>query len=318
MLSPTIVGTIIYACMLIILCIGFTLTHIMEKFPNFAHASYATIGTMLTFNFVRIWGYNPYLVIPFAFLLGGGIGVALYVSVVRPMQRRGRGGITLTFATLALSIVLTAFLAIYSYWVMYTYGFRAGSFILKSYDFTWLGYPGVFFVAPLISIVLVVSLHVFLTRARFGVAIRAAYENPVLSSALGVNITKVHLVSWFLTGAMSALAGAILPLWMSTRLGSSDELLVSVIAGSVLGGLDNIYGAIIGGIVIAMAQRILPGLLIRVFGIWIAGYEPFAPILVIVTVLLLEPQGITGFVNGEHSTLQRIWGRLTRPSASDK
>lgn len=273
---------------------------------------------MFVYTFVRLWGYNPHRAWPLAFILDGEVGVALYVLVVRPIRKAGSGGVTLTFAMFALSFVLAALLAVYSYWVMKRYGFRTAGFMLRGYDFRWMGYPGILFAAPLTCVVLVVALHLFLTRSRFGIAIRAAAEDPGLATSLGVNTFHIHLASWFMTGAMSALAGAVLPLWQPTGLGGSDKLLMSIIAGSVLGGIDNIYGAIVSGLAGALAQRVLPGLLIRALGIWIGGYEPMVPILVIVTILLIEPKGITGILNREHTSLRRVrraLGRLSAPSS---
>ncbi len=128
----------------------------------------------------------------------------------------------------------------------------------------------------------------------------------------------MHVASWFITGALAGLAGAALPLWQPTSLSGSDRLMMSVIAGSVLGGLDNIYGAIVGGVVLAYAQRILPGVLIRTFGIWIAGYEPLMPLLMIAVVLWLEPRGITGVLDvstGRAGRLDRAIRRLLRSRA---
>jgi branched-subunit amino acid ABC-type transport system permease component len=79
MLPSIAVGAVIYACIMILLCVGFSLTHMMKKFLNFAHAEYASIGTMFTYSFVRLWGCNPYLVWPLVSLLGGVVGVALYL-----------------------------------------------------------------------------------------------------------------------------------------------------------------------------------------------------------------------------------------------
>ncbi|MFB0557687.1 MAG: branched-chain amino acid ABC transporter permease [Candidatus Bathyarchaeia archaeon] len=311
MLTPIVIGTIMYASMLVLLCIGFTFTHMIEKFPNFAHTSYASIGTLFAYNFVRLWGYNPYAAWPFAALLGGFFGVALYVLIVLPMQKIGTSGIHITFAMFALTYVINAVLAVFSYWVMIKYGFRTGRFMLKTYDFTFNGLPGILFMAPVTSIALVTLLHLFLTRSKFGVAIRATIEDPELASGLGVNTFRVHIASWFLTGAIAGLAGAALPLWQPTSLSGSDQLMMSVIAGSVLGGLDNIYGAIVGGVAFAYAQRILPGVLIRAFGIWIAGYEPLVPVLVITIVLWLEPRGITGTIDGSAGRAGRL-GRAIR------
>lgn len=312
MLPPSVIGVIVYSGMLIILCIGFSLTYLMEKFPNFAHVSYASIGTIISYYLVRMHGFNPYLSAPISSVIGGFLGIALYLLIVKPLQDRGRGGIELTFAMFALSIILSAFISVFSYWVLITYRFRTSGFILVDYDFSLVGYPGIFFVAPVLSVCLVVSLHLFLTRTRFGIALRATAEDPGLAASLGVNLLHTHLSSWFLTGAMSSLAGSLLPLWLPTNLGWSDTLLVSVIAGSVVGGLDNVYGAILGGILVSLAQKTIPSLLVGVLGLWIAGYEPLAPILIIVAVLMVEPQGIVGVLNDERSWLWKAWRRFSQ------
>jgi len=306
------VSVIIYASILVILCAGFSLTHMIEKFPNFAHAAYSTIGTMFIFTFTKLWDYNPYLGWPLASLLGGVVGVGLYLLVVRPLQRRGRGEITLSFAMLALSYVLFAILSTYSYWFMVTYRFTTNLFLLRSYDYVWMGYPGVFYAAPLTCVAIVVSLHLFLARSKFGIALRATAENPELAVTLGINVFRIHVLSWFLAGTMSALAGAIIPLWLPTNVGYADKLLMSVIAGSVLGGLDNVYGSMLGGFLVAFAQRVLPGVLRNFLDVWVIEYAPMIPMFVIIVGLLLNPKGITGIMEGEKSPLKRIRAALSR------
>lgn len=312
MLTVTAIGSIMYASILILLCIGFSFTHMMEKFPNFAHTSYASIGTIFTFAMVRIGGYNPYFAWPIASLASGLISVILYIIIVRPMQRRGTSRIHITFALFALSYVINSTLAVFSYWVMVTQGYRTEGFILRRYDFALMGLPGILFMAPVTCISLVILLHLFLTKSKFGIAIRATAEDPHLATTLGVNILHVHITSWFLTGAMAGLAGAVLPLWQATGFSGSDTLMMNVIAGSVLGGLNNIYGAIIGGLALAFTQRILPGVLIRIFGIWIAGYQSLFPLLIIIAILFIEPEGILGMLYNGSDRVQRLKGTINQ------
>ncbi len=313
MLLPLAIGTAIYAGMLVILCIGFTFTYMMEKFPNFAHTSYAVIGTMLTYAMVRIYGCNPYTTWVPASLLGGCLGVALYLLVVRPIKSVGSGSITLSFAMFAIASVIGSVLAIFSYWVLMSQGYRTGSFLLRSYDFKYMGYPGVMLVAPITCVALVVGLRLFFTRVTYGIAMRATAEDEKLASALGVNTFRVHVTSWFMSGALASLAGAILPLWQPTSLDMTDTLLVSVMAGSVVGGLDEIYGAIVGGLAVALAERVLPSLLMKFVGVWIGGYEGLTPILFIFFVLMLNPGGIMGTLRSPRSPIRRLL-RLMRPA----
>ena len=297
MLSVTVINTLMYASILVLLSIGFSFTHMMEKFPNFSHTSYASIGTMFTFILVRILDQNPYIAWPIAAILNGIVAIAIYLIIVVPMQRHGATGIHITFAMYALNYLIAAIMAIFSFWVMKNFDFRTAGFMIRQYDFSFLGYPGIVFTAPLTCVILVTSLHIFLTRNKFGIAIRATAEYPYLSSSLGVDTFKVHIVTWFLVGAMAGVAGAALPLWEVTGFGGNDELMINVIAGSVLGGLDNIYGAIIGGAFLAFTQRILPSILILTFGQWIAGYQSLTPIIVVVSILTIEPRGILGIIS---------------------
>jgi len=311
MLPVAVIGTVMYASVLVLLCVGFTFTHMIEKFPNLAHTSYASIGTVFSFVFVRLWGLNPYLAWPFAALFSGLLAIALYMIIVQPMQRAGVGSIQLTFAMFALTFVINALIAIFSYRVMVAFRFRTFGFVLRGYDFTFMGHPGVLMTAPLIAVTIVVLIHLFLTRTKFGIAIRASTEDPKLASSLGVNIFHVHITSWFLTGALAGLAGAVIPLWYSTRLGGSDELMINVLAGSVLGGLDSIYGAVLGGAFLAYTQRLMPGMLVRAFGVWVANYIPLMPIIVVVSVLLLMPDGIAGVLTLDSGLVGRLKRRMS-------
>jgi branched-chain amino acid transport system permease protein len=278
----------------------------IEKFPNFAHTSFVTIGIMCTYTMVRLWGFNPYLSWPVAALTNGLISVAIYLLVVRPIKRTGSGTIRLTFAMFSLTFIIRSVLSIYSYWVMRTQGFRAIGFMLRDFDFEFMGLPGIAFMAPLACITIIASLHLFLTRTRFGIAIKATSENPQLASTLGINVNHVHVASWFITGALAGLAGAAIPLWEYTKLGYSDTLMINVMAGSVLGGLDNIYGAMVGGAALAFIQTALPGILLGPFGLGIVKFKPLIPVVVIVVILMYEPKGITSILARGSRAIKRI------------
>ena len=305
MLSATSIGMMIQVSILVLLCVGFSFTHMIEKFPNFAHTSFVSIGIICTFTLVRLWGVNPYLAWPITALLNGLVGVAIYILIVRPIRNAGSGAIRLTFALFSLTFLIRSLVSIYSYWVMRTQGFRAVGFMLREFDFEFMGLPGIALLAPLTSLALVLSLHLFLTRTKFGISIKATSENPQLASTLGIDINRVHVASWFITGALAGLAGAAIPLWEYTNLGYSDTLMIDVMAGSVLGGLDNIYGAMVGGAALAFIQTALPRILLGPFGLGIAKFKPLIPITVIIVVLMYEPKGITGILTRGSRAIKR-------------
>lgn len=305
-------NTIINISLLVILCIGFTFTFMMEKFPNFAHTSYASIGTVVAFYLVRFRGFNPYQTWPIAVLVCGLLGVLLYVGIVRPIKAQGMREITLTFTFYIMSHLISMSLAIFSYWLLVSKGVQSSGFMLRNYDFRVNGVSGICVVAPITVLLLVAALNVFLYVSKFGVAMRATAEDEFLAASLGVNIQHVHVASWFVSGALAGLAGAIIPLMTGTSINYSDVLLVNVMAGSVLGGLTSITGAIVGGIVVALAKKSLTYTLMTTFGTWVGMYEELIPIVLLFTVLAIEPNGIMAFkwrevsVHGVKDSLRRL------------
>ena len=305
-------NTIINISLLVILCIGFTFTFMMEKFPNFAHTSYASIGTVVAFYLVRFRGFNPYQTWPVAVLVCGLLGVLLYVGIVRPIKAQGMREITLTFTFYIMSHMISMVLAIFSYWLLVNKGVQSSGFMLRNYDFRVNGVSGIGVVAPITVLLLVAALNVFLYVSKFGIAMRATAEDEFLAASLGVNIQHIHVASWFVSGALAGLAGAIIPLMTATSINYSDVLLVNVMAGSVLGGLTSITGAIVGGVIVVFAKKSLTYTLMTTFGTWVGMYEELIPIVLLFTVLAIEPNGIVAIrwrevsVHGVKDSLRRL------------
>ncbi len=309
MISDAVLGIIIQMGMVVILCIGFTFTYQIEGFPNFAHIGFTLIGTTITFTMTKLMGINPYLSWPVSMTLCGLLGVALYVLIVNPIKRRRDGNIAITLAFYALSVVIETVVGVYSYWIVISRHETTRGFVLNKYDFTFLGIPGVAIMTPLAIVLLVITLHYMLSRTRYGLAIRAVSENEDLSAVFGVNTGRIHMASWFIVGALAGLAGSIIPLWTSMRGNFGSEMLVTVMAGSIIGGLDSIYGAVIGGVLITLFQKGLVLAIMNIetqgkpllinFSILIRGFGKLIPIIFIVLILMLMPDGITGYIKGK-------------------
>ena len=292
---PTIwMSAITYGSMITILSLGFTLTHMTAKIPNFAHGTYAGYGVYVTWTLVRVCHIFPYYGFPLAFLLGGLIGILLYNIVVNTLRRMGGGTIVLTIATIAIQIFMSQGLHIFAYWSRETWGLMSMGFLLKQNDFQIMGFQGIFPASILIVAFTVIALHWMLTRTKIGIAMKATAEDPGLASVLGIDINRIQVLSWFLTGGMAALAGAMVPMWFMGSPIVGGGLLSSCMAGSLLGGLDNIYGAVMGGFSIGVLEIILTGSLQRWVGLWVGEYRPLVPMIMTILVLLVEPAGLSG------------------------
>jgi branched-subunit amino acid ABC-type transport system permease component len=206
----------------------------------------------------------------------------------------GGGAIVLTISTLAIQIFLTAFIQIYAYYLRERFSTYAMAFLLKESDFMFAGFPGIFVVSLTLTIGSVLALHYMLTRTRIGVAMRATAEDPELASVLGINTNQIQLFSWFLTGGLACLAGAMIPLWFQSTPQSGAMIITSIMAGSLLGGFNSIYGSVIGGAIVGMSEIMLTTWGQALIGVWVGEYRPLIPMIFLVSILLVEPEGLQG------------------------
>lgn len=292
---PTIwMSAIVYASEITILSIGFTLTYLTAKIPNFAHGTYAGIGIYIAFTMNKIYKINPYVSFPVSFILGGLVSVLIYYLVINVLMKLGGGSVVLTISTLAIQIFMTAAIYIYAYYLNRVFSTYTMGFMLKEADFQIGGYQGIFPVALCIVIVTVIILHLLLTKTNTGIAMRATAEDPELSQVIGVNTNRIQVFSWFLTGGLACLAGSMIPMWFMSFPASGAAIITSIMAGSLLGGLDNIYGAILGGFGVGLSEILITTFLTENVSVKIGEYRPLIPMFFLIAVLLLEPRGLSG------------------------
>jgi branched-chain amino acid transport system permease protein len=311
MLDPYIQRTLVQTSLIVIMSIGFTWTYMVEKFPNFAQTAFATLGTLLTYHLAVFYGLTPYQSLPVSMISCGLLGALIYLLVVRPIKRYGSREITLTFAFFSFALMIGSITNIYSYWLMFTGGSGNG-FMLGWMDFEVGGIPGVVYAAPTVAFTLILLLFLFLRYVKLGIAIRAVAEDEELSGTFGVDTLRVHLASWFMTGALAGLAGGILPLFRSTGLGGNDDFLITVMAGSIMGGLNSISGAMLGGAIVSISKDLVNSLLIAVWGIRMEGFVTLIPIVFIFVILMLQPNGIVAWATGPHNPRETLHNTLIR------
>ncbi|MCK4317839.1 branched-chain amino acid ABC transporter permease [Candidatus Bathyarchaeota archaeon] len=306
MFPPLIKDALVYANCVTMMSIGFTLVYMISRVPNFAQSTFAVLGVYCTFTMVRILEINPYLAMPLGVLLGSVLALVVYLGVVNTLTKYGAGPIRLTISLLALQQIFLAGVQIYADYVRNVLGVYSRGFMLRVNDFRVGEFPGVLLVSTVLIVVIIVSLHLVLTRTQFGIATRATVENAPLAAVLGINVKKISLVSWMITGGLAGLAGTFLPLWFSSGPGSGGMLSTSIFAASVVGGLSSIYGAVIGGYVISLLEVWGSYLLMKYLGLWAGAYRMLIPLTLMSLILMYEPGGIV-------SMIEKIQDRYLKP-----
>ena len=292
---------ITYACMLILMSIGLTLTYITTKVPNFAHGEIAIIGLYTAFTVLHVLGLNPYAAIPIAFVLGAGAALALYKLVLKPLAARGATIDHLMIATLGYDMIIFAILNIYAETLRELYPRFTGKPLktrgfmpFRAYDFTLAGQPGIFFASLATVLICTLALHLLLTKTRFGIAMRATIENPDLASVFGVNTELVYTVSWILAGGLAGLAGVFLSFYFRGDTCLGFVLIVPVFTASIVGGFYSIYGAILGGAIAGLSEYLITYAISLAVGPWFLGYRITIPLIMLAITLLFAPEGLTG------------------------
>jgi len=297
-----LIDAIIFGNLLVLLSIGLTLTYITLKIPNFAHGDFATIGIYVAYYFLVFYKISPYLTLPIAFLVSGTIALLSYLLVFRPLNNRGISIVGLMVASIAIEVALRSTLHIYADSLTNVYKVISRGFIFRDFGIRisrTIYIPGLLIVSTALTFTLIITLYILLTKTKFGIAMRAAIENPDLAEVLGVDVNKVYAVSWFLAGGLAGLAGALVPFRMPANPEIGWMLLLRVFSSSILGGLSSIYGAMLGGYIVGFAEVIGIQLLSNPPFNLSTAYRPAIPFAILIATLLLMPEGLASKIKLE-------------------
>ena len=305
--DPIFSDAIIFSSLLALLSIGLTLTYLTTRVPNFAHASFATIGVYIALIATRVWDVAPYVAIPISFVIAGAVALSLYHFILKPLIKKNSSQAILMIATLAFDLVVIALLNITADFIVKTFQVTSREFTLRSYDAEFMGLPLIVFAAPLAIAILALTLHIMLRKTKFGIAMRAATQNSDLAETVGINVKLVYGVSWLMGGGFAGIAGALMSLWFQGDPNLGPQLIPSVFAASIVGGFLSIYGAIAGGILIGLTEVLGTRFLAGELGSWLIAYRPLIPLVFIVVTLLLAPRGLAGI---NWSKLRRNGSRI--------
>jgi branched-chain amino acid transport system permease protein len=150
--------------------------------------------------------------------------------------------------------------------------------------------PRVQLAGAAVSMAFVLGFTWFFARTRTGIAMRAVADSQTVALAMGVNVARYFAFAWALAGIVSAVGGV---LW-GALLGADNQLAVigmKVFPVVILGGLDSIAGAVVAGIIVGVLENFTAGYLDQYVG---GGMKDLAPYLVMIVVLMFRPYGLFG------------------------
>jgi len=280
--------------------IGVTLTYSILRFANFAHGEFISWGAYFALAVVALLGgFSGALVAPigpFSF------GWALPIGAVAAVLLAG-----------ALALVVDALLFgrlranRSTVIIMVMASFGAALTLRSLLEFVFTSKPAYYTKAlqialPLgggiratpdqllslaISAVLVIAVHLLLTRTAIGRSMRAVSENPALAGVVGVEVRKVIRTVWLLGAGLAAIAGVSVGLLVQIRPQMGLDLLLPLFAAAILGGIGSVPGAMLAGLIVGLAEAVA----VQSIG---AQWRAAVAFAILVLVLLIRPQGLFG------------------------
>ncbi|HKH67774.1 MAG TPA: branched-chain amino acid ABC transporter permease [Reyranella sp.] len=267
-----------------LIALGFVLVYKATDAINFAQGEFVMLAGMVV---VTVLGAQAPLIaaIVVVLLVMIGFGFGLEKVVLRPLL--GRPVVAVIMATIGIAALLRG-------WGPLVLGIETRNLPLPSGDepitIGPASLPPIQVLGAVVALLFFVAFNWFFKKSRMGVAMRAVADNQQVAQAMGINVERYFAIAWAMAGIVSALGGVV---WGS-MLGVDVQLALvglKVFPVVILGGLDSIGGALIGGLIIGIVESLAAGYLDPYVG---GGTKDFAPYVLMILVLMIRPYGIFG------------------------
>ncbi|UCF85537.1 MAG: branched-chain amino acid ABC transporter permease [Desulfobacteraceae bacterium] len=298
--TQVVINSVVRASELALLSLGLTIVYDILRFANFAHTEFAVVGVYLALFLNLTLGLH---IVPAAIIASVATGIfSILVDRAVFKKMRNTSGIIIMVTSLGLAIALRN--TIRAIW-----GADAQNYTIA------LQRPIItehFRITPLQIWIILVGLaamfvfHLLLHRTKLGKAMRASSDNPELAQASGIATEKIITYVWFIAITFASLGGILIGMETYILPYMGFAIIVPVFCATIMGGIGNPYGAMLGALVLGFAENFglyinfgkiinLGGVLDFSKDIFIpTGYKPAISFVMLILVLLIRPRGILG------------------------
>ncbi|PZA06453.1 MULTISPECIES: branched-chain amino acid ABC transporter permease [unclassified Meiothermus] len=268
--------------------LGFVLIYKSSRVINFAHGQFIAIGAFAAYA-LATWARLPFwLAALLAILVTAGLGFAVERVFLKRMV--GQPIISVIMVTIGLASVLDG--------LMYLTPFGSGNFSYPPFlpsggiSLGGVSLPYTQLLAIGFAAAFLLLFTWFFQRSILGVSMRAVADDQMASMSLGVSVERVFALAWAVAGLTAAAAGIVVGTVSGLNQGGLIGIGLAVFPAAILGGLDSVPGAVVGGVVIGVLQQLAAGYLNRfVPG---GGTEYVLPFVVLLVMLWFRPYGLFG------------------------
>jgi branched-chain amino acid transport system permease protein len=307
-LPQVLLDGIVLGFMYALIALGYTMVYGVLEFINFAHSEIFILGAFVGVEILlmledagQLGSVNPalilLLVIVAGMLISGLAAMALERIAYRPL--RGSPRLVALISAIGASFFLQDGLRLFE--SLWRNTFYLTYPTLEVLDYAMPLSPNL--VVPVKSVLVIATallmllgLYLFVNRTRIGTAIRAVAQDPDTASLMGIPVNQVIALTFFVGGAMGGLAGVLFGLHYSLVNPYSGFFPgIKAFTAAVLGGIGNMPGALIGGVVLGMLEALAGSYLsILTDGAFGAEYKDVFAFVVLILILIFRPKGLLG------------------------
>jgi branched-chain amino acid transport system permease protein len=252
------------------------------RLVNLAHGEFLVAGAYAGLFLLQWTGIDPLLGLAAVGLVLALVAYPVHRFLLAPLAGKGPEASMMT--TFGLSIIMQN---------MFVLSFSADTrAIERDYatvplEFGPVSVPQIYVIGFVISVALIIAVHLFIAHSRFGRELRASADQPQAAAIIGINVHRVHAITFCLGAACAGVGGTLIGVALSFTPTSGAAYLLTDFAVIVLGGLGSVFGTLIGGVVLGVLQS-LGGLTLG------DGYRDLVALVMFLAVLSVRPQGFFG------------------------
>jgi branched-chain amino acid transport system permease protein len=294
-----IVNGLVFGSLIGLIALGYTMVYGIIQLINFAHGEIFMVGAyggLATYTFVlpTAWQGQWYIALPLMLIAGALVAMVIAVAMERFAYRPLRGAPRLAPLITALGVSVALQEAVRIFYPNGTSAlpfpniFIDGTLVIPIGDGVPIRYAGMLLIV--VSLALGYLLNGFVERTRMGRAMRATSQDPDIARLMGIDPDRVIVLTFILGSVLAGVGGVLYGNYLNNiNIDIGFQNGIFAFTAAVLGGIGNIRGAIVGGLVIglvkALAGQYLPG------G---TAYDYVWIFVVLIVVLVFRPQGFFG------------------------
>jgi branched-chain amino acid transport system permease protein/neutral amino acid transport system permease protein len=292
---------IVFGSIIALGAIGLTLVFGIIRFANFAHGDLMSSGAYLALFMVTgllswigvpdttfgalSFGWRMLIAFPVSMFIVGCLAIAVDRILYRKLRENKSSTVMLAISSLGVAFILRMLILIF--WGADSLFYRPG-LMRPAIEFP-LGIkirPDQILIIILVF-GLVALLHLYMQKTKMGKAMRATADNMELALVSGIDTERVIIFTWGIGGALAAAGGILYGIDVQVHAYMGWNFLIPLFAATILGTIGNIWGALVGGLVIGVAQQVSTAFLL-------STYKPAVAFMVMILILLIRPKGIFG------------------------